>query len=409
MLLLVLALAFNNTATSAQALSSDDPPKPGEQVEKEPFSYLSPETKKRMDAQEPLRRAAKPIMDAVLSSTKDLGFAGIKLEDDFVQVWWRGDVPAQVEPVLAEARLNAQVKVGSARFSREELRETAVAIRKELADNPSGPLHAVGVESDGSGVYVETEASQAKTDLSKTYGSLDSSVPIEIKIAKRGVPAGRMNDTAPFYGGMRIVSDDGPACTAGWPVTATSNPSFQYLLTAGHCTGMYTNWRNGNGSVYIGQTLLERADHDLALIHAQNGVGRHMWDGGVVGGWNTSGEFTKRIVSWDHVYEGQWLCQSGQTSGAVCNYQVVTSGDYAYCGNDAYGNYECYYDLFRTNQLYGQGSRGGDSGGPVFYPDTAGQVHPVGVTSGSGGGGTGLILQDIYTALADFPIQMRTY
>lgn len=365
MLLLALALAVSNTATSAYALtlSSDDPPKPGEQIEKEPFSYLSPETKKRMDVQEPLRRAAKPIMDAVLSDTKDLGFAGLKLEDGFVQVWWKGDVPAHIDPVLAEARLNAPVKVDSARFSREELRGTAAAIRKDLADNPRGPLHAVGIESDGSGVYVEAETSRAKRDLGKTYDSLGSSVPIEVKIVERAVPSGRMNDTAPFYGGMRIVSDDGPICTAGWPVAATSNPGFQYLLTAGHCTGMYTNWQNGNRSVNIGQTVLERADHDLALIHAPNGVGRHMWDGGVPGGWNTSAEFTKRIVGWDHVYEGQWLCQSGQTSGAVCNFEVVTSGDYAYCGNDAYGNYECYYGLFRANQIYGQGARSGDSGG----------------------------------------------
>ncbi|WP_344918318.1 S1 family peptidase [Streptosporangium oxazolinicum] len=396
-------------ATPAHALTllSDVPPKPGEQVEKEPFSYLSPETRKRMDAQEPLRRAAKPIMNAVLSSTKDLGFAGLKLEDGFVQVWWKGDVPAHMEPVLAKARLNAQVKVGSARFSREELRETAAAIRKDLADNPRGPLHAVGVESDGSGVYVETENAQAKSDLSRTYDSLGSSVPIEVKIAERAVPAGRMNDTSPFYGGMRILSDDGAICTAGWPVAATNNAAFHYLLTAGHCTGMYTNWQNGNRSMNIGQTILERADHDLALIHAPNGTGRYMWDGGVPGGWNTSGEFTKQIAGWDHVYEGQWLCQSGQTSGAVCSFEVVTSGDYAYCGNDAYGNYECYYDLFRANQFYGQGSRGGDSGGPVFYPNTGGQVHPVGVTSGASSGS--LIFQDIYTALADFPIQMRTY
>ncbi|MGS2641853.1 S1 family peptidase [Streptosporangium sp. G12] len=409
MLLLVLTLVVSNTATSAHALtlSSEDPPKPGEQVEKEPFSYLSPETKERMNAQELLRRAADPVMDAVHSSTKDLGFAGLKLEDGFVRLWWKGDVPAQVEPVLAQARLSAPVKVDSARFSREELRKTAEAIRKDLVDNPGGPLHAVGIESDGSGVYVEAETSYAKRDLSKTYGSLDSSVPVEVKIAKRAVPAGRMNDTAPFYGGMRIVSDDGLACTAGWPVAATSNPSFQYLLTAAHCTGMYTHWRNGDRSVYVGQTLLERTDHDLALIHVPNGAARHMWDGGVVGGWNTSAEFSKRIASWGHVYEGQWLCHSGQRSGAVCDFEVVTSGDYAYCGNDPYGNYACHYDLFRANQLYGQGSLSGDSGGPVFYPDTAGYVHPVGVTSGSTSGS--LIFQDVYTALADFPIQLRAY
>ncbi|WP_440098843.1 hypothetical protein [Streptosporangium sp. H16] len=409
MLLLVLTLAVSGTTTSAHALtlSSDDPPKPGEQVEKEPFGYLSPETKKRMDAQEPLRRAARPIMDAVLSSKEDLGFAGLRLEDGFVQVWWKGDVPAHLQTVLAKARLNAQVKVEPARFSREELRETATAIRKDLAVNPRGPLHAVGIESDGSGVYVETEASQARKDLSNTYDSLDSSVPIVVKIAERAVTAGRMNDTAPFYGGMSIRSDDGATCTSGWPVAATNNAAFHYLLTAGHCTGMYTHWRNGDRSTYVGQTLLERADHDLALIQAPSGTGRYMWDGGVPGGWNTSGEFSKQIAGWDHVYEGQWLCQSGQTSGAVCSFEVVTSGDYAYCGSDAYGNYECYYDLFRANQLNGQGARGGDSGGPVFYPNTGGQVHPVGVTSGSSSGS--LIFQDIFTALMDFPIQMRTY
>ncbi|MER5649397.1 S1 family peptidase [Streptosporangium sp. NPDC002524] len=360
-----------------------------------------------MNAQEPLRRAARPVMDAVLSSKKDLGFAGLKLEDGFVRVWWKGDVPAQVEPVLAQARLNAPVKVDSARFSREELRETAEAIRKDLAVNPRGPLHAVGIESDGSGVYVEAETPQARKDLGRTYDSIGSSVPVEIKIAERAIPAGRMNDTAPFYGGMRIVSDDGPVCTAGWPVAATSNPRFQYLLTAAHCTGMYTHWRNGDRSVYVGQTLLERTDHDLALIHVPDGVGRQMWDGGVAGGWNTSPEFSKRIMGWDHVYEGQWLCQSGQRSGAVCNFEVVTSGDYSYCGTDPYGNYACHYDLFRADQISGQGSLPGDSGGPVFYPNTAGYVHPVGVTSGSAPGS--LIFQDIYTALADFPIQMRTY
>ncbi|MEV7807659.1 trypsin-like serine protease [Microbispora sp. NPDC088329] len=407
---LTIALSASILTPSVRADVTEPSPatKAGTQVEKEPFSYLTPEAKQRMVAQEPLIKAADRIMDAVRSDKKDRGFAGLKLDDGFVQVWWKGEPPAAIRGALSSAKAYSPVRVSPAKYSLAELQAAAAPLREELSKNPGGPIHALGIQPDSSGLYALTDSGENKAGLTSTYPKLDAQVPTVVQQAPRGEFASRAIDSPPWWGGAQIVSDDtGARCTAGWPVHSTSNSNYHYILTAGHCGRPYENWRNGNRSRSIGRVVGENQGHDLLLIDAPDHVGNQIYDGGVPGGTNTTPEFSKSIAGYGNVYYGQWLCQSGAVSGAVCNYQVATNGQESYCGYDAFGAYECYNDLFVAIQYNGlPGSIKGDSGGPVFTP-AGNTVIANGVISGRRGS-DGLIFQDVVTAFQDFSVTIHT-
>ncbi|MFS8104288.1 S1 family peptidase [Lentzea alba] len=88
-----------------------------------------------------------------------------------------------------------------------------------------------------------------------------------------------------------------------------------------------------------------------------------MWDGG-----SNTNNFTKRVDGRAEARPGFTVCQSGSTSGAVCNIRNRTETAHEVCGIDVYGNRKCYNDLFVAEHVDPNtiACRGGDSGGPVF-------------------------------------------
>jgi streptogrisin D len=223
-------------------------------------------------------------------------------------------------------------------------------------------------------------------------------VQVTVAESPRMKVTGRLNDTAPFWGGGRIQNNDNNAfCSAGWPVTVGGA---NYMLTAGHCGRPGGGWNNGNDSVFFGTGALENVDHDVLLISAS--VGGRMWDGGV-----GSGEFTKGVAGSDNAFPGEFLCTSASVSGAVCNFRTSDSFQFSFCDDDAYGNFECYSDLVLADQLDGQpGARPGDSGGPVFSLSGTDRVIAKGTITGSGG--STLAFQDFVTAQRDLGISVIT-
>lgn len=79
---------LTSTATST--------PKPTPPVEEKPFSYLPAGTLDKMKAQAPLKDAADKIQAVLVQlpgGTRDPrghGFAGIKIEEDRLHIWWKG-------------------------------------------------------------------------------------------------------------------------------------------------------------------------------------------------------------------------------------------------------------------------------------------------------------------------------
>jgi hypothetical protein len=366
-------------------------------TETTPFGYIAPAVKAKMLAQAPLAAAAGRISRAVERSA---GYAGVGLDGSQVVVWWKGALPRAVRDVLNAERRSVQVRVAPAAHTRAELRAAAARIDTDLRANPKSPYYGIEIATDGSGIVVDADASMVHAAAGvPSRWSVPAGIPVSIKYGTRARTTGRLDDSPPYWGGGRIQNNDNNAfCTAGFAVHSGSS---NYMLTAGHCGRPGGGWNNGNDSRFFGTGARENVGHDLLLISAT--VGGRIWDGGV-----GSGEFTKGVVGSDDAHPNEFLCTSGATAGAVCNFKVENNFQFSYCATDVYGHFECYNDLVLADQLNGKpGSRPGDSGGPVFSLSGSSNVIAKGTISGVTNGNV-LIFQDFVTAQRDFGISVIT-
>jgi hypothetical protein len=360
------------------------------------------ETRDRMAAQAPLSAAAGDIQD-VVDRGHDAGYAGIGLEDDGVVVWWKGTPPAAVRRAIRAAQRDVPVQIVGAAHSRAELESAAQELTDHIAAHPEQGYHGVEVAYDGSGLVLDATPSASRPSTASGLPAdvdratdVPASVPVRVQEKEPLVPAGRLNDTPPFYGGARINNNDNAAaCTAGWPVRIGAT---EYMLTAGHCGRPGGSWNNGDDTQFIGTATHEHVAHDLLLV--QTNVANRMWDGPI-----GTGEFTKTVVGSDHTFPGEWLCASGSVSGARCNYVVTSTFAFSVDGAlDVYGNPETWNDLVLADYCCGAAIIPGDSGGPVFGLSGPDAVIAKGTITGAWGGGSQLIFQDFITAQNDFGI-----
>ncbi|MEV4314962.1 hypothetical protein [Actinocrispum sp. NPDC049592] len=369
-------------------------------AEPTPFSYMSPDVRAKMLAQQPIKAAASRIQRTI-DSADSAGFAGVGIGEGHVTVWWKGNPPAAVQDTIAEVRRTAKVDLVAAAHSRAELTAAAGQVKQYIKANPKSPYYGVEIAYNGSGLTVDADKADGKLSAAALPSALAVPAGIRVNVTESARPTlttGRLNDTAPYWGGGRIQSNDGGwYCTAGFPV---SDGGISYMLTAGHCGRPNGSWNNGDDSAYFGTGRYENPKHDILLIYAS--VGGRMWDGGV-----GSGEFSKGVAGSDYNFPGEMLCTSGSTTGALCNFRTGENFQFSYCYTDDYGNYECYDDLLLADQLDGRpGSQGGDSGGPVF--SLSGTDHVIAEGTISGVRGSQLIFQDFLTAQRDFGIHVIT-
>ena len=363
-----------------------------------PFEYASPADKAKMERQQALKDAARPITDAAEKDAAGNGASGytsISLGADSVRVVWKGAPPKAVRDAIAKTRNNVDVDVVAAKHSRAQLKVTAEKVRKALTDGGADAAFSLQLPTDGSGVVVGTVG-----DVEKTKRKLPASdVPVTVRnedVAE--ATSGRLNDTTPYWGGARMTNAfNGAQCSSGFSVT---DGWTNYILTAGHCGHPGGGWYNGDWTRWVGTANREHVGYDLLMIPAW--VGPRMYDGGV-----GSGEFSKAVAGYDHTYAGEWLCVSGSVSGAVCGlYTDSRYFNYSYCDTDAYGNWECFSDLliaFQRDNIVAV--RPGDSGGPVFGLRGNYEVIAKGIISGRANGGTAVIFQDFWTAHQTFGIR----
>jgi len=359
------------------------------------FGSIPPDVLATMQAQAPLSRAAGALL-RVIDRNGFEGLAGTSLEEDRVVLWWKGEVPAALEAAIAQARRRVPVEVRPAAHTHEELRQAARAVGRKMRDDPSSPVHEIDIAGDGSGLRVVTDQDPASAQAWMPAVP----VPLRLEVRSRVTLASRYADTAPYWGGAAIINqDNGARCTSGFGVQAGGTT---FVLTAGHCGRPGGAWWNGDRSRTLGSATSENVAHDLLLIPT-SAAGR-IYDGGV-----GTGEFSKGVTGWDWVHSGEYVCQSGSTSGAVCGIQ--NTGDFAYqfCATDTYGTYECYNDLIVARRPdNGVATRPGDSGGPVFTLAGPMQVTAkgtvTGVASDANCSGCYLLYQDFGTAWRDFGI-----
>jgi hypothetical protein len=396
----ILAAAIAVLASAAMAPTADAQTRfqDGKPVieEKTPFGYLPADVRAKMRAQEPLTKAASVLRwEFENAPARNAGYANIVLEKNAVALHWKGEVSAGMKAAVTRAGRHAAVRVVPARYSQAELRAATAPIFEYMKKHPGGPVRSVGVTDGGDALevgVVDSDPRVAGADLPE--------VNIPVKVVPKQAPksTSRLADTPPYWGGARIQTPDSvnpnAYCSTGFGVK--NGAGIEYVLTAAHCytpPDRATVWATGTTMGYASHEVYW---HDILLITTH--AGGRIYDGGV-----GTGEFSKSVYGWDWAYAGEYLCQSGATSGVVCNFTQGNGFTYSYCDYDSDGDWTCQDDLLLAVQMDGlQATRGGDSGGPVFGLRNDGVVAK-GIVSGHAGFSY-MIHQDFGTAWRDFGV-----
>jgi hypothetical protein len=415
----VAVLALSALAASSAAAAGPIKPgttpasKPGT---KNPFAFISPADRAKMQAQAPYSKAAKQIQMTIVT-TGARGYAGIAIGSKSVKLWWHGAVPADVAKAIDRARRSVPVQVKHAAHSRLELKAAAAALVQAMKSDPASRLHRVDIPVDGSrviavvekgstGALLSADGTRLRTSTAPTGRSVSltarAGIPIRVVEGARmhlaDGPPTRWNDgwcgstPCTFSGGGAIQSNDGDwYCTAGFGVRIGGQ---DYMLTAGHCGRPGGSFDNGNDSLWMGYGAAENVGHDLLLLVSN--VDHWMWDGGA-----TTNNFVKDVIGWDWARTGESVCQSGATSGVQCGITNSSNFTASMCATDPYGNYECYNDLIEADRATPPQAHG-DSGAPVFTITDCCDVIAKGTVSG--GGDNRMLYQDFGTAWRDFGV-----
>ena len=362
------------SVTTADTANAADAAKP---ARTDSGLQLSSVDRERMERQKPLIAAADIIQAAVDTDTQANGLSGyssIALGERSVVLRWKGALPRAVESAVEQAREDVAVDVDGARHTNAQMQAKAAQVQQATKKLAGGVPFAVSMPIEGDKVRVEVEG-DVVTKIKRGLAALD--LPVEVTHGDVQEPAGRLNDSAPFDGGGRIL---GPkSCTSGFAVT---NSDGSYLVTAGHCGSPGDVIYNANWSLLVGTPSQEHVSYDLLLIPASSSgyVFNNRWG---------SYETTMKVNGWSHPYHNEYLCTSGSYTGEVCGVQVDTSSAYGYC----YAG-ECYSGMYRAYQRAGlRAVQSGDSGGPVYnYNRSA-----TGIISGHSDNGRTVIFQDFHT------------
>ncbi|MCP2323466.1 hypothetical protein HDA40_001973 [Hamadaea flava] len=313
----------------------------------------------RVIAQQPAVAAAHLLMKAVRDRPSSAqGFADIAVGELDVRLSWKGDVPKSFQSALASARRIAPVTVRPAAYSRMELDAAAASLRGQFG----GADVEIGPQPDGAGVKVIVGA--PVTSLSARPDRTGAGVPVVYVQRPQIDVQGTRDADEPYWWGaakVRIYIDAKYTgyCTAGFVVQ--NGWGHKYLTIAGHCgtgnviggsqlSGLWVY--NGNGTIAMGPIVNYRPDLDIALIDLTD----QRAEGWIYDG-NTTSNWGKAVNNDGYdVIRGEYLCRSGATTGAVCNYRQ----------EDCSVGFDLMCARFMSG---GSGSQGGDSGGPFFSLD----------------------------------------
>ena len=167
--------------------------------------------------------------------------------------------------------------------------------------------------------------------------------------------------TQAFFGGQAILTG-GSRCSAGF-ITRVPASGNQYVVTAGHCTNIGTNWTTSGGQT-IGATAASRfPGDDFGAIRINNPAALQP-QGGVL----NNGAF-QDITGSTRVAVNATVCKTGSTTGTTCGRVLQYNTTVNYPQGTVFG-------LTTTNVC----TQPGDSGGSLFAGTQA-----QGVTSGGSG------------------------
>ena len=266
------------------------------------------------------------------------GWAGARLDDGNLRIFWRGEVPLGLSATLD--RSSAPYSFESARFSARDFDD---AIQRLLNGG-------YGVASAApSSTFDAIDASVVESDLEEMPDSM-AGIPIAYTAEKGtfSLAAGRGSDVPPFYGGGQVVSTAGNICGVAFAVEEPNGTT--KLITARHC-GQNLQFSTPAGTI-VGGSGGGLASLDSVLL--ANSALPYMAVGRTfTGSWNST----------------SWLPVGGT--------RVAVVGD-GMCANGAWSGQRCRNEIVATN-VWVYSSQLGMSIGPGFWSENVDSLSQAGV------------------------------
>lgn len=303
-----------------------------------------------MRKQESLQPAANLLYE---ESTRDKGsgFAGMAFEGNGLTLYYKGKPAPTMESALAGARKFGDVTVKEAKHSMAELQAAGAKIHLTRKAKGANDIQAIAYLPDGSGLIVEkmpiAEAVAKATarkgrplaSAEEIVASAAVSVPVKITTASEtykltqgegcdgGWGACRLDDYSPWNGGGAFetwrAGDRRAQCTTGFGVNANG---YYWVLTAAHC-GTPPDVAYQGVDFFFPNTLEEMGpvsndaySYDVMLIESPGSA--YIFDGSP----NTKNG--KAVKGYGYFIANELVCQSGRTSGTVCDLKQEYTTDY---------------------------------------------------------------------------------
>lgn len=359
---------------------------------------LSEEEVALLKRQEALNAVAAQITESSEHDASDgSGLAGLVTVPDAneLKVYWHGALPASVEQYIKDARNgDMKVTVTAAPYTENELLAEIDRITElPLHDGaPTGQRSMIAVPAhDGTAIEVQVGGLPARTTAEAALGlvpALESDYPLSVTLIDAVEPTVRFVDFPPYAGGA-LITRGGTSCSSAFGVTG-NNGAATYMLTAAHC-GEGT-WRTGrvvtsNGSVYqntLGNTIPTRdLAHDGQAILTPAGSSPYVYVGAGINPDNgdLGSNTVVQVAGASYTTNGNRVCNGGSYSGTICSIEVVAT--VATVTYDPPVNGVGRMTNMGIAQRLGSAAVGnGDSGGPVYMPNSNGTVIANGIVSG---------------------------
>jgi hypothetical protein len=339
-----------------------------------------------------------PVQDPWLSSLAALE-KSVEMRPGFSQIVINspGDVTVQFEEGTSTAELklahfpSLNVKIATTAFSLQELTDERDRITDEVKRSKAKVVRQIGPLPDLSGVLIEVGPDPATgegkglptpADLGVTVNDIPVSVRISegdaSPVAYTRFDSGGASGNALHFGGQRIKSGS-TNCTSGVPVYDQGSGKSS-VLTAGHCGGLGSYWTDnmgyGYGAMYRNLSSQFTASYDYALIENPSSA---INIGSIFRGRTYDIGTSRMAPQRVNAGLGMQLCASGSYSGEVCELGVVSVNQNVY-----YAAIDTWYNNLTRLTSFGTyaGWGVGDSGGPVFYPNSDGSASIAGISSG---------------------------
>lgn len=333
------------------------------------------------------------------TAQKLTGYLGSELSTDGVlTVSFAGSTPAVTNSLDAVAGV-LPVTIKQVDRSLADLSSVRDAITNNnellLAQGIKLKLWTPDIKNDTVDIWVaDMTAGQAAT-ITKLYGASNVTVQAAGPDQELTADSGRDSDTPAFYGGDFIANEaSGHFCSLGPPVHATATGT-RYMLTAGHCwpvgTTTENSWfdnadqtwhggKNNTGTIeYNDDSDNRNNDFNIDAEIGQSDTGGYDWRGRAsastvqAGGQTVGGGVA---VCTDGAYETEvcGLSTDGEVSGGCANVSL----------NDGKQGYLVDCSLYRAQKLDTAVVGSGDSGGPMYYVNSAGRLEIIGIVAASG-------------------------